>query len=452
MLGSSIDEDEASLPGGVPRELVFRDDEARRLYDDYEEWHKKRTVSDYDMRQAVAHFRNFQVRSNRKDEFIDFIKAMLAPAFSLHMMERAPYIMAKIERLIERHRRGESRRLYKLVPTVGRFFTPLPLERAWVEYDNATRISDRTLVGISSSEIRHVLNLAQVIASTSEETRLRLVTFDGDKTLYEDGADFQAGSKLVVRLIKLLRQGLNICVVTAAGYPGKPEMYEKRLEGLLQGFEVAHLDADTAGRLMVLGGESNFLFRCEPVGEPGAEKYRFVEVPTDEWATPAQRWCWREAKRVLDIAQESMEDTVAKLHMQDTVILRKDLAVGLIKSEEARAKNKKLPREALDEVVLRVQSHLQEAQLSGMPIGPHCAFNGGQDAWVDVGNKYCGLLTLQSFLSIAPEQCLHVGDQFTQVGNDFATREAVPTIWVHTPEETGRVIKELVARTRKPSA
>ena len=39
-----------------------------------------------------------------------------------------------------------------------------------------------------NNEIRHVLNLAQVLAV--RDTNLRLVTFDGDCTLYSDGSDF----------------------------------------------------------------------------------------------------------------------------------------------------------------------------------------------------------------------------------------------------------------------
>lgn len=98
--------------------------------------------------------------------------------------------------------------------------------------------------------------------------------------------------------------------------------------------------------------------------------------------------------------------------------------------------------DALDEVVLTVQARIRDFQVSeGGPRVPFCAFNGGQDAWLDVGNKYIGLRTLQAYLGISPRQCLHIGDQFTVTGNDISTRDACPTIWVTDPSETGRVVK-----------
>ena len=67
------------------------------------------------------------------------------------------------------------------------------------------------------------MNLAQIYASTENKDQLALITFDGDKTLYEDGGNFVADSKLVRRLIFLLRAGLHVVVVTAAGCePCKP--------------------------------------------------------------------------------------------------------------------------------------------------------------------------------------------------------------------------------------
>jgi len=46
---------------------------------------------------------------------------------------------------------------------------------------------------------------------------------------------------------------------------------------------------------------------------------------------------------------------------------------------------------------------------------PFCAFNGGRDAWVDVGNKRIGVEAMQIFLGLPPHKCLHVGDQFLKV-------------------------------------
>ena len=104
--------------------------------------------------------------------------------------------------------------------------------------------------------------------------------------------------------------------------------------------------------------------------------------------------------------------------------------------------SEKLKTEALDEVVLRAQRCLATAQ---PPITlPFCAFNGGRDAWVDVGDKRIGVEALQSYLKISPKQCLHVGDQFLKTGNDVAARAVSPCVWIISPKETLKVLEILL--------
>mmetsp|Transcript_2217 Transcript_2217/g.4313 ORF Transcript_2217/g.4313 Transcript_2217/m.4313 type:complete len:168 (+) Transcript_2217:223-726(+) len=97
-------------------------------------------------------------------------------------------------------------------------------------------------------------------------------------------------------------------------------------------------------------------------------------------------------------------------------------------------------REALDETVLRIQTELDEAKVTL----PFCAFNGGRDAWVDVGNKRVGVQVLQSYLGIPAEETLHIGDQFLNTGNDFAARSVCPCVWITSPEETTYILKSIL--------
>lgn len=58
------------------------------------------------------------------------------------------------------------------------------------------------------------------------------------------------------------------------------------------------------------------------------------------------------------------------------------------------------------------------------PVGkrlPFCAFNGGNDVFVDIGDKSWGVLACQQFFGgIGGGNTLHVGDQFLSAGaNDF---------------------------------
>ena len=116
-------------------------------------------------------------------------------------------------------------------------------------------------------------------------------------------------------------------------------------------------------------------------------------------------------------------------------IIRKKRSVGLIPKVD-----EKIPREALDETVLRIQAELEESKVTL----PFCAFNGGRDAWVDVGNKRVGVQVLQSYLGIPAVETLHIGDQFLYTGNDFAARSVCPCVWITSPEETTYILKSIL--------
>ena len=73
-----------------------------------------------------------------------------------------------------------------LVPTVGTFFTPLFLRDAFLYQDERRYISSRRFVAPSFNDVRIILNTAQVLALVRQGP-LKLVTFDGDVTLYDDG-------------------------------------------------------------------------------------------------------------------------------------------------------------------------------------------------------------------------------------------------------------------------
>jgi hypothetical protein len=87
----------------------------------------------------------------------------------------------------------------------------------------------------------------------------KMITFDGDQTLYSDGANFDSNPSLARYLYQLLRQGVFVAVVTAAGYGYNSEKYEFRLSGLLNYFKAKNLSAEECERFMLFGGECNYL-------------------------------------------------------------------------------------------------------------------------------------------------------------------------------------------------
>ena len=392
------------------------------------------------------------------------------------------------EVLIEEHRRlGDSpqpSRLQQLVPTIGTFHTGLPLRQAFEIYNQKHRLTQRKHIQISFNEIRHILNLAQIMSlrklsegnrdfetnrdsstlmmssdnldddiiddpqldDTPHKTPFRgpkLISFDGDQTLYSDGANFEGNPQLANYLYLLLRNGVFVAITTAAGYEYNVAKYEFRLSGLLRYFSKRGLTPQECERFYLFGGECNYLLRL------GAD-YHLHPVPEDGpggWCTCTKHlvndgpgnWDDEAVEALLNVAEENAKSAVEDLNLHGRV-LRKRRAVGLVPS----AAHREIPRESLDEVILRVHERLHAMNDGQGPGLPYCAFNGGTDAWVDVGNKRVGVQVLQTFLGVTPTQTLHIGDQFLNTGNDYAARACAPCIWIINPKETTYILKSIL--------
>ncbi|KAG0359512.1 IMP 5'-nucleotidase [Podila minutissima] len=437
---------------------------------------------------------NYQLRAHKRDPLIEFIKGLLLTPFVLHAKPRKPVIapptvpvtgeltnrrgssgnngsddekndyqeeekpmvdanlqryleiMKSVEVMIEEHRRKalkgvpEHSRLHRIVPSVASFFTPLPLEAAFLVANAKHSIAARRFVPPSFNDIRRILNTAQVMAIAPT---LRLITFDGDMTLYDDGTSFTENSPLIPLLIALMRAGLHVAIVTAAGYPGDAVKYEERLAGLLRRFDMEKLSEKLLERFYVLGGECNYLFRCGwKQNEAGQSVVGLTYIQPESYQ-PDEMLAWKheDIQELLDVAEENLKRSVASMNLK-ALILRKSRAVGIIPSDTGI----KIAREQLDECVLSTQQRLLEYQQMSAdtkPAIPFCVFNGGNDVFVDIGNKLIGVQVLQKYLGAAPGATLHVGDQFLSTGNDFATRSSCCTLWIISPEETEGVLKEL---------
>ncbi|KAL3692577.1 hypothetical protein R1sor_006228 [Riccia sorocarpa] len=355
-----------------------------------------------------AHVLRRKGRLKEQDGLIEFI-------ISMHNTHSPFQVMEKVERWVREHLEDPKRStLVKLVPSVGRFYTPLPLVRALQEYDEFASLSRRRYVPPNFAEIRHVLNIAQVHAIAGQ---LSLITFDADGTLYADGHHIQRDNKMIDHIIKLMQEGCHVAIVTAAGYPGEASRYEGRLAGLLAAFEDLELPPRTTRLFHVMGGECNYLLRV--TGD-----YKLEFVPDDLWKTRDMReWSEADVQKLLDEAEGSLISAAARLRLP-VELIRKPRAVGAIPKEPTIY-------EVLEEMALTVQMQLIDSKL------PYCAFNGGNDVFVDVGNKSVGLEALMKFLRKGPSETLHVGDRFTVSGNDSATRSKCSILWVANPEETG---------------
>ncbi|KAK2802881.1 IMP 5'-nucleotidase [Onygenales sp. PD_10] len=400
----------------------------------------------------------YALKSHRRDQLIEWIKGLLAVPFVLHSQPTAHYtenspslallaskthdryvdIMHDVENLINDHIRHQKNatsgrsKLKLLVPSIGNFFTPLLLVEAFRYQDRRRFISRRRFVPPSFNDIRIILNTSQLMGLINGG-EVELITFDGDVTLYDDGASLTVDNPIIPRLIRLLRQGKKIGIVTAAGYTEAARYYE-RLHGLLDRVKNSgDLTVEQKNNLIVMGGESNFLFKFD-----ANSPCLLSPVERSEWLLDEMRlWEEGDITELLDVAEAALRDCMTNLNLP-AAILRKPRAVGIYPLD-----GKRMQREQLEETVLVAQQTVEMSAV-GRRL-PFCAFNGGNDVFVDIGDKSWGVLACQRYFGgIARSKTLHVGDQFLSAGsNDFKARLACTTAWISSPSETVQLLDEL---------
>ncbi|CEG48501.1 protein [Plasmopara halstedii] len=343
--------------------------------------------------------------------------------------------------IAENAKNPDHSRLRKFLPHHKKFFLPLDLTRAALEYDASTHFLARKRVPPTFKEVRHILNLATTNAIAG---KLKLVTFDADDTIYEDGGIITKSSKMVHVIVELLHRGIVVSLVTAAGYPGNPGRYEERLRGILDTLE--DVSMEERARFLVMGGECNYLFETHTDKTTGRVKLR--EINGVVWKDGrGERWPEEQVTALLDAAEVVLQKMIMNLHLSARIV-RKERAIGIINTS-----TKRILYENLEEISLTLQHELRHFQV------PFCAFNGGNDVWVDIGNKALGILALQKYVfrflpkelreseelrNIQGQECLHVGDRFTRTGNDTRSRDAATTIWISNPKETAHIMTILL--------
>ncbi|KAI1080512.1 IMP-specific 5-nucleotidase [Whalleya microplaca] len=411
----------------------------------------------------------YALKTHRRDQFIEWIKGLLAVPFVLYsqptgvfethglsltqMSEEAHRRYAEIMRDVEvmiddhiAHQFDANRvpsKLKLLVPPIGNFFTRLPLEAAFKFQDRKRYISSRRFVSPSFNDVRLILNSAQLMAVTTYNT-LQLATFDGDVTLYDDGQSLEPSSPVIPQMIDLLRKNVKIGIVTAAGYTTS-DRYYARLHGLLDAIATSTaLTPQQRQNIVIMGGEANYLFEFD-----STSPHLLSPVPREQWLTPEMAaWSDEGIAALLDVAEATLRDCIKNMNLPAT-LMRKDRAIGIIPKDP----KVRIPRESLEETVLVVQKILELSVVGrdfGNKVVPFCAFNGGRDVFVDIGDKSWGVSVCQKWFgggggkTIKPEQTLHVGDQFLSAGsNDFKARSVGTTAWIASPAETVDLLDEL---------
>ncbi len=79
----------------------------------------------------------------------------------------------------------------------------------------------------------------------------------------------QHDNEVIAHIVALLRSGVHVAIVTAAGYPGQAERFEQRVQGLLAAFRALRLPVEVTDRRGRLG--RGLGLRAGPAGRlPGA--------------------------------------------------------------------------------------------------------------------------------------------------------------------------------------
>lgn len=211
-----------------------------------------------------------------------------------------------------------------------------------------------------------MLNSAQVM-SLVRNGPLELVTFDGDVTLYDDGQSLIEENPVIPRILKLLARGIKVGIVTAAGYTDASTYYA-RLYGLLEALKSAVTRNEVSvPALIVLGGESNYLFSFDMSSE-----HLLRYIPRKEWMLEEMTlWTVDTVAALLDVAEAALRECILNMSL-DAEILRKERAVGMI--PKSGSDYQKFTREQLEETVL-VTQQVVEMSDAGRKL-PFCAFNG----------------------------------------------------------------------------
>ena len=157
-------------------------------------------------------------------------------------------------------------------------------------------------------------------------------------------------------------------------------------------------------RFHIMGGECNYLLRVARGGGGASSSSgaaaaaaagssadcRLEFVPDAEWQSALMRgWSEADCAALLDAAEALLLEGAHRLRLPVEVV-RKERACGVIPTAPT-------VYEVLEELALTVQHQL------AAPL-PFCAFNGGNDVFVDVGNKSLGLEALMAHLGFTPAQ------------------------------------------------
>lgn len=371
---------------------------------------------------------------SRRDALVDYFKQLCREKKSIREgIEEAQTLFNEHYELGKSGKKPIESRLTKVLPALEKsiFWTPLNLVKALEEYDLKYMVSKRKFINVSFREIRHILNTAQVHAISHD---VKFISLDADGTLYEDGENIEHHNPVKNVIIDLLikKPDLSIAVITAAGYHHQPEKYEQRFEHLIK--DLSKCDKSVYSRFFIMGGECNYCFTPNSEG-------KLDELHDDDWKSEEiKSWTREDIDDFLAKAKQCIYETACELKVDHKYkFVLKPNAVGYVPLDF----NIRGRAESCDEIALRVRREIKPK------FGQFCSFHSFGQIWVDVGNKSLGVKAFQEKFKLKPNQAMHIGDQWREVGNDTAARKSSTTLWIVKPKETRFFLELLLSDLTK---
>jgi len=126
-----------------------------------------------------------------------------------------------------------------------------------------------------------------------------------------------------------MSKNIKIGIVTAAGYT-EAEKYYNRLHGLLNAINTsAILTVQQKQNLLIMGGESNFLFQFS-----STSPHLLEWLPRRTWILPEMNsWTETAIQDLLSVAETALRECISTLRLP-AIVIRKSRAVGIVHEKD----------------------------------------------------------------------------------------------------------------------
>lgn len=312
-------------------------------------------------------------------------------------------------------------------------FVKPKLREAFIELNKQKKWCLRKYSYATFHEARQLVNRSYALAAANS---VKLITFDGDDTLYHAGHNFTE-EKIAERIAALINRDIFVAIVSAVNYGSNEAFYETRISNLINVInEKTSFNTFLRSNFMFIAGQAAEFFRLDESGKLKHVQSIDISMAYCEKSYNGNADDWKD---LLNTAAEELQLAIEEFGLKAKII-KKKRSVGIVPDDKNTLKTTRLTCEILNELSERISLLSKCVRFEQIPC---CVFNSNFDVWIDIGNKAIGISFLQNLLKLSPSQTMHIGDQFNRNGNDAYATLVATCIWVINPTETRNILKTL---------